>query len=596
MVTTRREFLSRALALTAIPLLAACGAPAPPQQTAAPTARPAAPAPAPATLAALVKGTQGTSPFPNPQPLVPSDTSPKYGGTLVAPTYGDPLFGGDTMFGALSITFTATYPVNGDGSLVKQSREDVYKIVPHLAESWENNAAYTEWVFKIRDGVKWHDGTAFTAQDAAWWLNMAVFGVRSGDKIRPPATWGRVLGEVEAIDTPDADHMRIRLKNPEPLLPLNLATQQVAHPRHLMQPRIDQGEVTVTPSDIGWVSTGPFKVTQFDKGSRIQYKRYDGYWEKDAAGNKLPYLDGINMPFVRDANAMDNAFIGGQIDAGIRNSNFALSKSRFETYRKNLGDKFYLGQIGFTPFGLHFNVLKPGPFQDVRVRKAVSMWVDPSGMSEVLGGLAEPETFLTPTNPLSDPEFLNWPGWNAANRDADRAAAKRLLAEAGFPNGFEATLLSQTNWQPFSVYYQGQLSELGIKVTLDLKDAGTYTQLTATPSPQWELKVSGIGSVTHPWLLKDNLNAVSKGGVGLAHDDPKVVELFDRMKAVLPDEAKTKAIYSELQKYLIYDQVYVISAYSQLYEIPYRSYVQGVYPPAENTYHNLDFATVWLDK
>jgi peptide/nickel transport system substrate-binding protein len=363
-----------------------------------------------------------------------------------------------------------------------------------------------------------------------------------------------------------------------------------------MQPRIDQGDVMVTPSDVGWVSVGPFKLTQYDKGSRIQFKRHDGYWEKDAKGNKLPYLDGISMPYVRDANAMDNAFTGGQIDAGIRNSNFALSKSRLETYRKTLGDKFYLAQIGFNPYGLHFNVTRPGPFQDVRVRKAVAMWIDQAGMTEVLGGFAQAETFLRPTNPYNDPEFLQWPGWNVATQAADRAEAKRLLAEAGFPTGFEATILSQQNWQPWAVYYQGQLSDLGIKANLDLKDAGTYTQLTATKDPQWELKVSGITSVTHPWLLKDALNAVSHGGVGMAHDDPHVVELFDRMKAVLPDEARTKAVYSELQRYMIRDQPYVVPTFSQLYEIPYRSYVQGLYPPAENTYHNLDFATVWLDK
>jgi ABC-type transport system substrate-binding protein len=337
-------------------------------------------------------------------------------------------------------------------------------------------------------------------------------------------------------------------------------------------------------------------VAQYDKGSRVQFKRNEYYWEKDAQGNALPYLDGINMPFVRDANAMDNAFLNGQIDAGIRNSNFALTKSRFDTYAKTLGDKFYLAQIAFNPYGLHFNVLKSGPFQDVRVRKAVTTWLDQSGMQEVLGGFAQPETFLRPTNPYNDPAFLDWPGWNAATRDKDRATAKQLLADAGYPDGFEATILSQQNWQPWAVYYQGQLSDLGIRTNLDLKDAGTYTQLTATTDPQWELKVSGIGAVVHPWALYPILNAVNKGATGTAHNDPQVVAMFEEMRAALPDFAKTKAVYSKLQKYMLEDQPYVVPTYSQLYEIPYRAYVQGLSAPVENTYHNLDFATVWLDK
>src|SRR5258708_7125469 len=206
MAITRRELLGLAVGLSAVPLLAACGAQTPAQPTQLPATTP--PAAAPASQASST--TQGAALFPNPQPPAPNTNPPKYGGTFVAPTYGDPLFGGDTMFGALSVTFTATYPVNGDGSLVKQARDDVYKIAPHLAESWETNATFTEWTFKIRDGVKWHDGNAFTAQDAAWWLNLGVFGARSGDKIRPPAVWGRVLGDVEAVDTPDATHVRIR--------------------------------------------------------------------------------------------------------------------------------------------------------------------------------------------------------------------------------------------------------------------------------------------------------------------------------------------------------------------------------------------------
>src|SRR5438105_9473331 len=126
--STRREFLRLGLGLTAIPLLAACGAPAaapPAAVTAAPPAQPVATvAPTVAASTPLSStATQGAALFPNPQPPAPNSNPPKYGGTFVAPTYGDPLFGGDTMFGALSVTFTATHPVNGDVSLVRHARD-----------------------------------------------------------------------------------------------------------------------------------------------------------------------------------------------------------------------------------------------------------------------------------------------------------------------------------------------------------------------------------------------------------------------------------------------------------------------------------------
>jgi ABC-type transport system substrate-binding protein len=133
--------------------------------------------------------------------------TPKRGGTFIVAHDTDPILGADTMRTTLSPTSAFTATLNGNGSFVRWAREDLYRIEPGLAESWEADPTFTAWTFRIRDGVTWH-GTLFTAQDAAWWLNLAAFGARTGDKIRAPAVWASSLGQFDSVTaTPDGQHV-----------------------------------------------------------------------------------------------------------------------------------------------------------------------------------------------------------------------------------------------------------------------------------------------------------------------------------------------------------------------------------------------------
>jgi ABC-type transport system substrate-binding protein len=91
---------------------------------------------------------------------------------------------------------------------------------------------------------------------------------------------------------------------------------KIAHPRHLMQPRIDRGEVDVTPLDIGLVGVGPFVLERYEKGSLVRVRRFERYWERDAAGNSLPYLDRIDYVIMPDPFTMDVAFRTGSLVVG----------------------------------------------------------------------------------------------------------------------------------------------------------------------------------------------------------------------------------------------------------------------------------------
>src|SRR4029077_20989361 len=97
---------------------------------------------------------------------------------------------------------------------------------------------------------------------------------------------------------------------------LGLQRIQIFQPKHLFEPAIAAGDVNVAPSQLGYVGTGPFKFKSYEPGVAIELTRFDKYWEKDAEGRSLPYLDGIIFNIIKSPAAMNDAFRTGQLDLG----------------------------------------------------------------------------------------------------------------------------------------------------------------------------------------------------------------------------------------------------------------------------------------
>ncbi|MEK7783956.1 MAG: ABC transporter substrate-binding protein, partial [Chloroflexota bacterium] len=102
------------------------------------------------------------------------------------------------------------------GNLLKPCREDVEKVCSAVAEAWEANADFTQYAFKIRDGILWHDGTPFTAEHAKFWLDLAFFGARAGDKVRAPAYFKGQMGEIKDVEALSGNRLRVTLAKPDP--------------------------------------------------------------------------------------------------------------------------------------------------------------------------------------------------------------------------------------------------------------------------------------------------------------------------------------------------------------------------------------------
>jgi ABC-type transport system substrate-binding protein len=367
---------------------------------------------------------------------------------------------------------------------------------------------------------------------------------------------------------------------------------RIAHPRHLMQPRIDAGEVGVSPLDVGLVGIGPFKIGAYDRGSLVRVTKFDRYWERDAAGRQMPYLDGIDYVIMSDATAMDMAFRTGRLDGGARGEGHYLTSERKEGYVRDLGDNVWFAEIQGGQLRLAFNVLKEGPWQDDRVRRAIGMWIDrEAAIPSVMGGMGY---IVPPDTPYSTPEFVNWPFFDRRPLEERRAEAKQLMQQADHADGFPMTYLCRNNAPERCEFLKAQLAGLNIDLQLELVDEATWNRSRTTlefdsqnganfAPPVLEATESVYG------VYSQNRDAYTK------HEDAQVSALYDQLGATA-NPATRVDVWRALERYLFHEKAYLIPIANSLQVVPYRTYVKGLPIPAEDGHGDTDFATVWLER
>lgn len=303
---------------------------------------------------------------------------------------------------------------------------------PDLAVSWSANANATEWTFKLREGVRFHNGKPFTAADAAYSLKRV-----QDPKLDSPARAS--IGMVSRIDAVDPTTLKLTLSAPFADLPLILTDYR------LMVIPEGAGD-TIKSTGIG---TGPFKVEKFDaQGTSVLVANTDYY---DGAPG-VARMEIIGIP---DAQARFQALLGKQIDM----------MPGLTAQQKTLLDRMGGFTLQEIPTGNWRGiVLHTGmkPFDDVRVRRAVRLAVDRKAMLGLAAGGAGTVGCDTPVGPRDQ--------YRSTRTCAqDIAAAKALLAQAGYPNGLDmeinvATL--EAVWPAMAEAFQQQVAAAGIRVKI----------------------------------------------------------------------------------------------------------------------------------
>jgi peptide/nickel transport system substrate-binding protein len=461
------------------------------------------------------------------------------------------------------------------------------------ASKLEASSDFTEWTFTIRDNLVWHDGTPFTAEDAKFWLDLSLSG--AGDT-RRASNYKGSMGSVTKWEVVGSDQVKVTLAAPSPAWASSFMSpnHRNAHPKHLMQPEIDSGNAMVAPDKVGYVGTGPYTLTEYRKGSVIRFQKFDQYWEKDANGTQLPYLDGIDMPIIGDANTMAAAFRAGRIDVSTKGGGFYLTPEQRDVITKDLGDKAVYGAFENFTLGITPNPAV-APWGDVRVRKALYLYFDQSASIQVnLSGDGSLGSLFPLTSPYANPDVLTWPGLNPDTKDQDRVEAKKLLADAGFPDGFPTVLMCRDSWSFWCEFADQQLRGLlgDANVTMEVVDTATRTDRQC--ARDFEVYINGDLGLAFPETYGATFDS-SDTCSDVPHGDPKIDELFTKLFAATTESDRISVAH-EIERYEGLEMAYHTQMFRAKTTFGWRDYVKGIHVPGHGQQNNLDVATNWLDK
>ena len=313
---------------------------------------------------------------------------------------------------------------------------------PDLAVSWSANDAATEWTFKLREGVKFHDGSDFDAADVVDLLNR----IKDPELDSPVASVLEVMEKVEAVD---------------PLtVKISLSAAHADFPMLIMDYRI-----RMTPSGSGatigqtGIGTGPFILETLDPEGTTVLKANPDYWEG------APAVETVKIISIPDAQARVQALLSGQIDMlrhiSAQEKVLFENNPKFKIQQVNTGD--WLAAIVFRT--------DTEPFTDVRVRKALRIAADRQAMIDLV---------LGPGGGVVTCDHPVWTGdqYRAAfDCPQQIAEAKRLLSEAGYPDGIEVDVVTsdlRALWVDMVQVYQQQVAAAGIKINLVKVPADGY--------------------------------------------------------------------------------------------------------------------------
>jgi peptide/nickel transport system substrate-binding protein len=312
--------------------------------------------------------------------------------------------------------------------LVKQDHSQNLK--PGLATSWKPVDDHT-WEFRLRKGVKFHDGSPFSAQDVQ-------FTLERGPKVpNSPSSFARYINHIKKITIVDPYTIRFATADPFPLMPTYLSTFCIISKKH----GTDMATLDYNTGK-AMVGTGPYRFVEWVPGECIVYQASENYW-----GGKEPWDTVIVKP-ISNASARLTALLAGDVDmidfvpaADINN----LKNNKAFTMSQTVSNRIiYLhidSERNVSPFVVDKdnNPMTQNPLKDVRVRRAISKAINRPGIVEkIMGGNAIAAGQLLP-----DGFFAVSP--NLKPETYDPNGAKKLLAQAGWGNGFGLTIHGPNN-------------------------------------------------------------------------------------------------------------------------------------------------------
>jgi peptide/nickel transport system substrate-binding protein len=453
-------------------------------------------------------------------------------------------------------------------NLVNSSKS--FEAKPGLAESWEVSGDGKEWVFRLRKGVKFHNGRELTAQDIKF--NM--------DRIMDPNTGAAMRSRytmVDSVAVVDPHTVKFILKQPSGALLSAFFGSGVQTPIIAPESVDKEGKVTQP------IGTGPFVFVEWKANDHCKFVKFKDYWQKG-----LPYLDEVVIKPVPDETVRLTSIRTGDVDIAFRLPVDEVAR----LMQKPPKEITFFTDVRDSTLFFHFNVSKP-PFNDVRVRQAVAYGMNKEEITmAVYRGHGE----------VVNQPFPRKSAWycDIPETPRDVVKAKALLKEAGYPNGFDVVLCTTTTIPALKVaaeVLQAQLKEIGIRVQLDVNDWPTLVKKSV--AGEFAFGTAGWAPIADPVILYPGA-FLPKGAysflTGKAYENAQLTEAIEKASESV-DFQKRKELYTKAVKIIVEEAPWIFVTGGPN-PMAARSYVKGFQPHLNGLWVYADggLQHTWLDK
>ncbi|UFN48930.1 ABC transporter substrate-binding protein [Roseomonas sp. OT10] len=411
---------------------------------------------------------------------------------------------------------------------------------PSLAKSWEVSPDGLRYTFRLQEGVTWHDGKPFTAEDV-------VFSMRDFLSETNPRARG-LTSRIKEYATPDAQTVVITLGEPVPafLWFFDVTTMPMI-PKHLYAGT----DFRNNPANATPIGTGPFRFVEWRRGELVRLARNEHYWKPGR-----PYLDEVVFRILPDAASRLAALENGQIDVA---SNYDIDPvhtpmlSRLPNLEVTNKGYEFLGHLSWLEMN---NRVKP--MDDRRFRQAVLHAIDRDFLAQrIWFGNAIPAT-----GPLN--QATRFYEKDTARYPFDPAKARALLDEMGLKPGADGVRVSLRMmplpygevWTRMAEYIRESLGKVGIRLTLEAVDAGAWAQRLG--NWDYDMTINVVGQFADPAIgvARSYVSSNIRKGIPFTntegYSNPQVDALFEKA-AVTVDQGERAKLYSDAQKLLVQD-------------------------------------------
>jgi peptide/nickel transport system substrate-binding protein len=453
-------------------------------------------------------------------------------------------------------------------------------IVPDLAESWSWGEDGKSLTFKLRPGVKWHDGKPFTANDVKCTFDLLLGKGSAKLRLNPRRAW---YGNLEEVTASGDDTAVFHLKRPQPaLLTLLASGYSPVYPCHVPPAQMRQHPV----------GTGPFKFVEFKPNESIKLVRNLDYWKQGR-----PYLDGIEYTIIPNRSTAILGFIAGKFD-------LTFTTEVTVPLMKDVASQAPQAQCELVPTNVSTNLLlnrdKP-PFDNADVRKAMMLALDRKAFIDILGeGKGDVGGAMLPPPEgvwgLPPDQLVTLPGYGP-DIEKSRGEARAIMEKLGYgPDKRLAVKVSARNIAQYrdpAVILIDQLKHVYIDGELDPVETANWFPKIARKDYQIGLNLTGSAVDDPDQQFYENYACGSERNY-TAYCNKELDQLFDKQSAEA-DQQKRKQLVWEIDKKLQLDAARPIVMHNRAATC-WQPQVKGVTLMVNSIFNGWRMDDVWLDK